>query len=144
MHAAKVTRPRIVLVNRCLIRNAENQLLIIKRIDDDRWMGGKWELPGGKLDINDDINIAIEREVLEETNLYVKITSILSYVNLSEIKTGKYKGLPYIEIVRKAEVIGNSKIKLSEEHSEYIWVSDEDVFDYDLTQETLKALKALI
>lgn len=144
MKSAKSTRPRILLVNRGVVYNKNNEILIIKRSMGDSWKAGEWELPGGKLDIEDDVNKAIEREVLEETGLYIRVISELGYIDLTELKTGKYQGLPYVEIVRECKVIGNDKVFLSEEHDDHCWCSEDKIFDYKLTTETRKALKVIL
>ena len=59
-------RPRVVLVNRCFVRDGE-KLLIIQRAKLDSMNAEKWEVPGGKLDEGQDLSHAQEREVMEET-----------------------------------------------------------------------------
>ena len=70
-------RPKVVLVNRCIIFNKnEDKILIIKRSEREHHESGKWEFPGGKLDEGQDLNNALEREVLEETGLFIIPISI--------------------------------------------------------------------
>ena len=44
-------------------------------------MGGKWSLPGGFIELDEDFLSACHREVIEETGLSVKIISIISVVS---------------------------------------------------------------
>jgi 8-oxo-dGTP pyrophosphatase MutT (NUDIX family) len=106
-------RPRVVLVNRCFVKNATGRLLVIRRSPDDQNNAGKWEVPGGKLDEGQDLVHAQEREVLEETGLLVRPTRPLVFVDSFVLGTGKYKGLPYVVLFSITEVIGG-KAKISE------------------------------
>lgn len=136
------SRPQVVLVNRALIINQNKKILLIQRSHNDEYMPGKWELPGGKLDMGQDISNALEREVLEETGLVVLLTDKIAYWHSEIISSGKYKGLPYIVIVGLAKSIGG-KVLISEEHSDYVWVCKEEAFKYDLVHETRAALTVL-
>ncbi|HUC96224.1 MAG TPA: NUDIX domain-containing protein [Candidatus Saccharimonadales bacterium] len=51
----KSERPKVVLVNRCLVKkDGSDKLLLIRRSKDDSHNSGMWEFPGGKLDIGQD------------------------------------------------------------------------------------------
>lgn len=143
MHTDRKSRPKVVLVNRAVVLDKDERLLLIKRVEGDNYMPGKWELPGGKLDAGQDISNALEREVLEETGLTIVLTDKLSYWHSEVLSSGKYKGLPYVVLVGMAKSLGG-KIRLSEEHQDYAWVTKEDLFDYDLVNETRAALGVLL
>lgn len=138
----RTSRPKVVLVNRALIVNKKGKVLLIKRIKNDNYMPGKWELPGGKLDAGQDITNALERETLEETGLVVIPTDKVAYWHSEIISSGKYKGLPYVVLVGLAKSIGND-VKLSNEHEDYAWVSKDQLLEYDLVPETKAALIVL-
>jgi len=44
-------------------------------------MGGKWSLPGGFIEFDEDFLSAAHREIMEETGLSMKILSIISVVS---------------------------------------------------------------
>ena len=60
-------------------------------VDDDRvllgeraknvFLGGKWSLPGGFIELEEDFLSAAHREIAEETGLSIKIISIVSVVS---------------------------------------------------------------
>lgn len=135
-------RPKVVLVNRAIVLNETGNILLIKRVQGDSYMPGKWELPGGKLDQGQDISNALEREVLEETGLVIIPMDKTAYWHSEIISSGKYKGLPYIVLVGLAKSLG-AKVKLSNEHEDYCWVRKNNIFEYDLVPETRSALVVL-
>jgi len=44
-------------------------------------MGGKWSLPGGFIEFDEDFLTSAHREIMEETGLSIKIISIISVVS---------------------------------------------------------------
>lgn len=136
-------RPQVVLVNRCIVRNDSNEILLVQRAKNDSFNPEKWEFPGGKLDIGQDLSNALEREVMEETGLLVVPESKLNFAESYVIGSkGPYKGFTYVALFGIAHSIGG-KLKLSEEHDDYVWVSYGDALEYDLTLESRKALIVL-
>jgi 8-oxo-dGTP diphosphatase len=131
-----------LLVNRAFVVRKDRKILLIKRTGGEYYNPGKLEIPGGKLDKGQDITHALEREVLEETGLLSDPVSRTAYVDGEIVTSGKYKGLPYIVIIGISKQVGG-KIRLSEEHVDYAWVTTKEAFDYDLTAEVRKALVVL-
>lgn len=140
---SKSERPRVLLVNRAIVLNDKKEILLIQRAKDDSTDPNLWEFPGGKLDAGQDISNALEREVLEETGLFVIPTTRVAYVE-SYIVTGskKYNGLPYIILIGIGKVIGG-KLQLSKEHQNFKWVMAKKAYVMNLRNETRKALAAL-
>ncbi len=132
-------RPRILLVNRGVIENKKGEILLIRRSPKDPHDPGLWEFPGGKLDQGQDMSGALEREVLEETGLYIKAVEPLCFVESRISSVPGYEGSPYVVIITKAKFIGG-KLKLSEEHSDFKWVKPSKALKLNTTVETKKAL----
>lgn len=143
MKSAKASRPRIILSNRAIVLNKEKKILLIQRTPNDNWSPNLWEFPGGKLDEGQDVSHALEREVFEETGLLVIPTHRVAYYESSISTMKKYKGLPYICLTGIAHVEGSSQCRLSDEHQSYVWVNLAEAMEYELTNETRKALLAL-
>lgn len=132
-------RPRVLLVNRCMILNAHGETLLLRRSPTNRHAPHKWEFPGGKLDEGQDINHALEREVLEETGLLVQPIKRLFYVESELIIEGPYAGLPYVVLIGSGRLVGG-KLILSKEHDNSTWITPKTAFDFDLKPEIRKAL----
>ena len=130
-------RPRVVLVNRCFVRDGE-KLLIIQRAKLDSMNAEKWEVPGGKLDEGQDLSHAQEREVMEETGFLVKPTYPMVLADSFVIGTGHHTGLPYVVLFSITQVVGGN-FNLSEEHMDSAWVTYDEMLAYDLTPEVRKA-----
>ncbi len=135
-------RPQVVLVNRCIVRNKEDEFLFLQRSGNDRNNAGLWEFPGGKLDVGQDLSHALEREVMEETGLLVEPSSRLVFAESFVIGDEPYKGLPYVALFGIAHVVGG-KFKLSHEHDASLWANFNNALDLDLTAESRKALIVL-
>ncbi len=135
------TRPRIVLVNRSIVIK-DGVILLIQRSKNDTYKAGMWEFPGGKLDAGQDLTNALEREVLEETGLLISPIDRIAYYESIIISGGKYAGMPYVSIIGISKVSGG-EIKLSEEHDDYVWLNIQDAKEYNITDDTRKALITL-
>jgi len=57
------------------ILEREDKVLFVKRKKDP--FKGKWSFPGGKVDLEETLEAAVKRELLEETNLAIIPTDIL-------------------------------------------------------------------
>ncbi len=60
-----------------VIRDGENVLLVKHRPERGGFWQGKWICPGGKLELGETIEDGIRREVREETNLEISLTTAL-------------------------------------------------------------------
>ncbi len=86
--------------------------MLIKRAKDTRLNPGKYDLPGGHIEIGEDFEEALGREIREEVKIEVKIGPIISAASFKENK----KGLRYLAFYRGGEV------KLSKAHDSYEWL----------------------
>lgn len=59
----------------------DNDMILLGKRDNKIFMGGKWSLPGGFIEFDEDFLSAAHREIKEETGLAIKITSIISVVS---------------------------------------------------------------
>ena len=57
-----------------LIVNKEGKILLVR---SDKWLGGKYSVPGGHVEIYERIEDAVKREVKEEVGLDVEVKDLL-------------------------------------------------------------------
>ena len=105
----------------CLIFNEENKLLLVRRADNDEWMGGKFALVGGTVEENEIPEETIIRETKEEVNLTLKKPKLV-YSTI--------EGTTFLYVF-VSKVTSSDKIKLNDEHSGYIWVNSTQIGEYD-------------
>lgn len=55
------------------IRNEFGEILFVKRSENDSFLPGSWELPGGCLEYGENIEKTLRREIKEECGLDIKI-----------------------------------------------------------------------
>ena len=67
----------LITVVAALIKK-EDKILIAKRSTGDLNIIGKWEFPGGKVELNETEETAIEREIFEEFDMMVKANKFLT------------------------------------------------------------------
>ena len=103
-----------------LVRYKDRYLLLKKVKDIHSDHVGGWEVPGGKIKNNEDPKEASIREVKEETKLNCKLIKELKPLQLEK------DGIRTSTCVYLAEA-ENDKVTISDEHSDYKWVSYEDI-----------------
>ena len=106
-----------------VIRNSEGKYLVLKRRDDEIAYPGMYTFPGGKVEDNDTTEETLEKEALEEANLKLKPGKILikdkSYLR-PDNQTAKF--FSYL-----CEAENPADIKISEDFTDYKWVTAEDL-----------------
>lgn len=114
----------------------DGKILIAKRATGDENTLDKWEFPGGKVELNESEECAIEREIKEEFEMNIKankfiINNVCEYPNRT-IDLRLYD-CEYV----------NGEFKLHD-HFEYAWVNIENLLDYDLAPADIPLAEFLI
>jgi 8-oxo-dGTP diphosphatase len=99
----------------------KEKFLIVKRSHEDEIAPGTWEFPGGKIEFEEEIEPALIREVMEETGLEITVDRILYATSFFTKPTRKVFLLTYL-----CGILSN-EVQISEEHSDYMWVKEEEV-----------------
>lgn len=102
----------------------DNKVLIAKRSTGDHNVIGKWEFPGGKVELGENEFCAIEREIKEEFELDIKAKEFLIN-NICEYPTK----IVDLRLYSCEYMGGNFNLH---DHSEYKWVSKDELKNYDL------------
>jgi 8-oxo-dGTP diphosphatase len=98
----------------------ENKVLLLKRPEDD-FMGGTFELPSGKVEGDETLDVALIREVDEETGL--AITDIREYLGGFDYTSGS--GKKSRQFIFTVSVADAEQIELTE-YDAYLWAPLDD------------------
>lgn len=112
-----------ILVVAALIKK-NNDVLIARRSTGDENVLGKWEFPGGKVELNETEGHAIEREIKEEFELNIKANKYITN-NVCEYPTKTVD----LRLYECEYISGEFKLH---DHSEYKWVNINELLNYDL------------
>jgi len=94
----------------------DNQLFIIKRSDKDVHKPGIWEIPGGRLEKDEDPIEGLIRETKEETNLDIEVIKL---INIKRFTRDDKQDIEMTVYFCKAIT---KNVILSEEHTAFEWV----------------------
>lgn len=99
---------------------------------------GKWHLPGGRLNPGEPFLDGLKREILEETGLTVTVGDVL-YVG---------EWFPVIRDIPN-QIVGmffacfatSRDVKVSEEHDEFKWVSEDELGNFQIMDPDPEAIR---
>ena len=122
------------LTVRGVIKNSDGEILIVKRHPKSRTDPEMWELPGGKVEQGEHFADALVREVKEETDLDVEVGDFCEAVQNDYSHKRTVQLMMYLEDAK-----GN--VKISEEHTGFMWASLEKIKTLEISTSLEKLLK---
>lgn len=93
---------------------------------------GKWLLPGGRLEVGENWLKGLRREIKEETGI-----DNIETVRILEVDNWNYDNENYYGAFFLA-ISPIDRIRLSDEHIEFAWVSKDEVQNYEFWNNDLK------
>ena len=127
---------KIIKVVAAIIENEENEILCALR-SPEMSIPNQWEFPGGKVEANEDIYSALEREIREELDCNVEITKEIFNDNTHEDDTFM---INLISI--KCRVVEGTPSP--SEHSKLIWLKRENLNSLKWAPADVSAVEQLI
>jgi 8-oxo-dGTP diphosphatase len=100
-----------------IVIDEDNNLLVLKRQDDNPHMPGVWEPPGGRLELGENPFGGLKREVKEETGLDIEVGDPMAVRHFT-----RGDGQKIVMISFFCKPLGKD-VKMSKEHQEFKWVS---------------------
>lgn len=102
------------------ILNQQKELLFVRRIKDDEFMPGQWELPGGGTEYGEKPEVGLQREVREECGIEIKVSVPITvsdyYIERNNERVHR------VEIVYLCELLSHpDSVQLSDEHDAFCW-----------------------
>ena len=117
-----------------VIHNDSKEIFISRR-KKNQFMSGYWELPGGKVENNEDLSSALKRELFEEIGIKIEKYNLIQtiqqqypkrIINLSVYVIEKYSGTP-----------------VGKEGQDFSWSSIEKIEEYKLLPTMWKIINSL-
>ena len=109
-----------------LIFNPDGHLLLVKT---HKWPG-KYTIPGGHIELGENLTEAVQREVKEETGLEVLETEFLCFQEfIYDDSFWQKRHFIFFDFICR---VGNKEVSLNDEAEEYCWVEVEDASTYPI------------
>ncbi|MBE9515724.1 MAG: Nudix family hydrolase [Proteobacteria bacterium] len=114
---------------------ANDRRVLISRRHIDSHQGGKWEFPGGKLDVGEDAFSALERELNEE--LGITVGKAIPFIRLNYVYPDK---AVHLDVWRVLSFSGEAH---GREGQDVQWVDINSLRNYDYPQANIPVIRAL-
>ncbi|HXS14987.1 MAG TPA: NUDIX hydrolase [Candidatus Saccharimonadales bacterium] len=125
------------------ILNNKGEVLMVKRADNDDFLPGLWEMPGGGTDFGEHPIQALKREIKEEVGVDVEVGKVC-FVDDYFMEKDDEK-IHRVELFYKCKLKNNdTEVRLSHEHSAYKWLSEENLKSLEMTAYMTKAVHKCI
>ena len=137
-----MTAKGIMVAVGAVIQDENGRVLLVKhRREREGFWQGKWIFPGGKLELGEKIEDGIKREVLEETNLEIRLTRPLPPFDRI-VESGGQTEMHVIYIDYLAEKV-KGDLKPDSDVGKARWVSRKDIPDIweELHEDTQRLLQ---
>ena len=110
--------------------NKDGKYLLAKRSTGNPDLIGLWEFPGGKVEVGETDEIALEREIIEEFNTVVKVGRLKATTMINDETV--------IKLYECVHELGAYQLR---DHSEIVWLDSlGKMYDYELAPPDLELL----
>lgn len=112
------------LAVKALIADEQGRILLLRRSMESKFYKHRWDLPGGKVDCGEGFDVALKREVAEETGLAIALEKVAGATEYD---------MPAVRLavlfVEARRIAGD--VALSSEHDAFQWVARRDLGEID-------------
>ena len=122
------------LTMRGIIKNDNDEILVLRRHPKSRTNPHKWELPGGKVDPGEFFDEALIREIKEETSLDGKIGDFCEAVQDDYVHKRTVQIIMYLKDLK-------GEVKISDEHDDWMWAGLDKIKELEFSTAFEKVLK---
>jgi 8-oxo-dGTP diphosphatase len=122
------------LTMRGIIKNEDDEILILKRHPKSKTDPEMWELPGGKVEKGEHFTNALVREIKEETSLDADVGDFCEAVQNDYMHKRTVQVIMYLENIK-------GEVKISEEHTDWMWANLEKIKSLEISTSLKKILE---
>ena len=122
------------LTVRGIIKNENDEILIVKRHPKSKTDPEMWELPGGKVEKGEFFADALIREIKEETDLDCKVGDFAEAVQNDYMHKRTVQVMMYLTDVK-------GEVKISDEHTDWMWADLDKIKSLELSSSFKKVLE---
>lgn len=117
------------VVQKAIVLSQERKMLLLRRSETDVRRPLQWDLPGGLLEDDEQLEDGVKREINEESGLTVDVAGIIyTKTEVAKwIENNVARSCNTVRIYYLARATSD-QVELSFEHSEFCWVSLEEAF----------------
>lgn len=113
-------KQRIFVSQKAVVYRDDGRILALRRSETAPSRPLYWDLPGGELDIGEDVKIGIAREIKEESEIEAEDIQVLDVI-------AKYNDIEeYWLTVGYSARARSESVVLSFEHDDYKWVTPDE------------------
>jgi len=112
------------LAVKALIADDQGRILLLRRSMESKFYKHRWDLPGGKVDCGEGFDLALRREVAEETGLSIALDGVAGATEYD---------MPTVRLAvlfLEARPIAG-EVALSSEHDAFQWVARQELGQVD-------------
>ncbi len=121
----------------------KNKILLLKRSDKVRTYQGKWNTIAGYLDEVKPIKEKVLEELKEEIGICEAEISNIKYFDSYKLNDNKINKIWIVHPVL-VELKNKVEVKLDWEHTEYKWISPEELRKFDIVTDLDKSLRRVL
>ncbi len=129
---------RIVLCVGGIVLDDRGRLLLVQRGTEPA--KGRWSVPGGRVEAGESDEVAVAREVLEETGLRVTVERFVGQVERDGPEDSLYVISDYLCQVEPGDAAGGATPRAGDDAADVRWCTSEEVRQLPLSGGLLKAL----
>ncbi len=122
------------LTMRGIIKNEDDEILILKRHPKSKTDPEMWELPGGKVEKGEHFTNALVREIKEETSLDADVGDFCEAVQNDYMHKRTVQVIMYLENIK-------GEVKISDEHTDWMWAGLEKIKSLEISTSLKKILE---
>ena len=110
-----------------LIKNERGEILILKRSVEEEWYPNTWNILTGKIEDGENPDAAMKREIQEELGLFIDSydEAVVPYVREMDNKQ-------WLIHAYRVTVLSTTSLQINHEHSEYAWITVDDLAKFDV------------